>query len=54
MASKPQMAPQGGSKDKNSNQANNIMNYVGMVVNGFEIMKLIGKFKEFVFLIIFI
>ena len=41
---KPVMAPQGkDSKDQQPNAQNNVMLHVGMVVNGFEIQKLIGK-----------
>ena len=45
---KPQIAPAqkdaGLKKDPNSN-TNNVLHHVGMVVNGFEIQKLIGQGK---------
>ena len=40
--SKPQIAP---SKDDKPNAQNNVLLHVGMVINGFEIMKLIGQGK---------
>jgi len=44
LAVKPQMAP--NPKDPNApNAQNNVMLHVGMVVNGFEILKLIGQGK---------
>ena len=44
---KPKIAPQGGkengSNKKDLSNTQNVLHHVGMVVNGFEIQKLIGK-----------
>lgn len=39
---KPQMAPTGKDGKEQPNAQNNVMLHVGMVINGFEIQKLIG------------
>ena len=44
LAVKPQMAPQKGDDNK-PNPQNNVMLHVGMTINGFEILKLIGQGK---------